>query len=40
MMPLFLYLLQHLLFGVIQLEEQTLSQTEVFDKEIVGLVSV
>jgi len=40
-MPFFLYLLQHLVFGFKpQAAEQTLSQTEVFVKEIIGLLSV
>ncbi len=30
LMPFFLYLLQHLLFGLIQLEVQILSQETVF----------
>ncbi|MDG1227940.1 MAG: hypothetical protein P8P15_08185 [Polaribacter sp.] len=40
LMPFFLYLLQHLLFGVIQLAEQTLSQTDVCVNSIVGVLGV
>jgi hypothetical protein len=39
-MPFFLYLLQHLLFGVMQFAEQTLSQTDVCVNSIVGLLGV
>jgi len=39
-MPFFLYLLQHLFFGFIQFAEQTLSQTEVFNIETTGLLTV
>lgn len=40
LIPFFLYLLQHLLFGVIQFEEQTVSQIVVFDNEIVDFCEV
>ncbi len=40
LIPFFMYLLQHLLFGFKQLEEQTLSHTAMFEIEIVGVLMV
>ena len=40
LIPFFLYLLQHLLLGFIQFDEQTLSQTDRSNIEIAGLLLV
>jgi len=39
-MPFFLYLLQHLFLGLMQLELQILSQTDVFESVIVDFLEV